>query len=231
MAGNHTDDWDGTPDELFGQSEQAPGPRRRSVGRYVAPLVLLTAGALLLVALIAAVGTLRTPTPQTATLEPLAAPTAPATPGTSPGTPASGSPTSGATGSPRESTGTSGSTSTAGGDAADQLKRIAAEHESRPQGQVYAILFDLADGADDPYLKTESGSSTWRAEDILWLYKLRAAAWPGAILEARTEGTQTRWRLTVSNPQWRTAGDAQAWCDASFSQYDGAARGGRCRVP
>ncbi len=126
-----------------------------------------------------------------------------------------------------------GSTTSSGtGDAAAQeLHQIAADHENRPQGQVYAILFDLTDGGDDPGLKTDSGSNTWHAEDILGLYRDRVSAWPGAVLQERTEGDKRAWRLTVSNPQWRTAAEAQKWCDASFAQYDGAARTSRCRVP
>lgn len=222
-------------------------PRRRGAARLVAPLVLTTAAVFLLIAVVSAIGTLRTPIPHTATLAPAAAPAAPAEPAEPAASPraetstgsmaaASGSTTApdGASRTTRSSPTTSGPSATpsrSGDAAADELTRIAKDNENRPQGEAYAILFDLSDGTQNSQLKTESGATTWHAQDILWLYRQRTAAWPGAVLEARTDGDKGAWRLTVSNPSWRTPQDAQKWCDASFAQYDGDARSARCRVP
>ncbi|MCA0436448.1 MAG: hypothetical protein LCH98_08160 [Actinobacteria bacterium] len=206
--------------------------KRRGWARVVAPLVLLSAAILLGVAVISAVGTLRAPVSETATLPAAAAaPTGTPGQGTSSASVAAGSPTTSGTSTSTSSPTGSRTTGGTGDAAAQELHQIAADHENRPQGQVYAILFDLTDGGDDPGLKTDSGSNTWHAEDILGLYRDRVSAWPGAVLQERTEGDKRAWRLTVSNPQWRTAAEAQKWCDASFAQYDGAARTSRCRVP
>lgn len=221
--------------------DPAEGPRRRTgAARVVAPLVLIAAAALLLVALVTAASTLRAPLPATATLPAVAATggSAPTSAGSVAAAPTetdaeAASKTSAATRTPTTMPSKSSDGAPRSGDssgASQELKRIAAEHENRPQGQVYVILFDLTEGADHARLKTASGSSTWQAEDILSLYRQRAAAWPGAVLQARPQGDKTSWRLTVSNPQWRSPSEAQKWCDGSFAQYDGEDRTSRCRV-
>lgn len=244
--------------------------RRRGAARAVGPLVLVSAVALLVVALVGAISTLRAPLPDSAlpaTAEAAATSTTASSPrsaassgsataeapsgsrqdgtrgatatGATAGTPSATSAGSGpsatsagsATSASSVTSGPGGTHNDAAASAAHELSQIAAEHDNRPQGQVYAVLFDLAEGTENAHLTTDAGSSTWRAEDILGLYRQRASAWPGALLEARTEGAKTTWRLTVSNPQWRTAAQAQKWCDTSFAQYAGEAKTSRCRVP
>ena len=225
--------------------DAAPSGARRGtrLSRLVAPAVLGTAGLLLVAAVVQAVSTLRTPVPESADLTAPAATVATdaADAATSGASTAAGSATT-STGSPESTRTTTGPTSSAptgtgttsageGSAAKERLNQIAARDENRPQGQAYAILFDLSDGGQSRSMKTESGSSTWTASDILWLYDKRVAAWPGAVLQARPDGDKTSWRLTVSNPSWRSAADAQKWCDTSFAQYDGDARSDRCHVP
>lgn len=223
--------WADLPGTLAGAS--APPRRRTGAARIIAPLVLGAAGILLIVAVVTAISTLRAPLPPSATLAPAVAAAAPPS-ATSPGSVAAGTATtsrSDSTTATSASQSPSASRSTEPSNAAAELRQIAADHERRPQGQVYAVLFDLTEGAENPRLKTESGSTTWQAEDILWLYRQRTSAWPGAVLQAHADGEKSAWRLTVSNPQWRTSSDAQKWCEASFAQYDGADRESRCRVP
>lgn len=237
-----------TPEsDLETTPESVPGRKRSGAGRIVAPLVLAAAAVMLVVALVTAISTLRTPVPQSATLAPAAAATTAGEP-TSSGSPAAGtSPSASATSTtPTRTRGTGGPTSMSPGatsgtktgvtttsatGAAAELNRIAAQDQNRPQGQVSAVLFDLVEDADDAHLRTQSGSSRWRADDVLWLYRQRTAAWPGAVLQAHTEGGRNAWRLSVSNPKWRTAAQAQSWCDETFAQYKGAERTARCFVP